>query len=172
MHDKGNPSGDVRGEAFGERSPEGQRVTYEELGRIRGIGRESAVKLVQRKRWRRTRGNDGPPDWLTLAKSPGEDIPPKPSPHPSPVIAVLTVRAERAEADRAIAALQAERERADRAEIALSGVREAAERRADSLCANDDETPAPFEFRLGHRRMTSWLCPTQMAQSNRRTLPV
>jgi hypothetical protein len=34
------------------------------------------------------------------------------------------------------------------------------------LCANDDETPAPFEFRLGHRRMTSWLCPTQMAQSN------
>lgn len=35
-----------------------------------------------------------------------------------------------------------------------------------SLCANDDETPAPFEFRLGHRRMTSWLCPTQMAQPN------
>ena len=34
------------------------------------------------------------------------------------------------------------------------------------LCANDVETPAPFEFRLGHRRMTSWLCPTQMAQSN------
>jgi hypothetical protein len=33
------------------------------------------------------------------------------------------------------------------------------------LCANDDETPAPFEFSLGHRRMTSWLCPTQMAQS-------
>src|SRR3954464_12134133 len=23
------------------------------------------------------------------------------------------------------------------------------------LCANDDETPAPFEFRLGHRRPTS-----------------
>jgi hypothetical protein len=37
---------------------------------------------------------------------------------------------------------------------------------AKALCANDDETPAPFEFRLGHRRMTSWLCPTQMAQSN------
>src|SRR4051794_33933802 len=32
------------------------------------------------------------------------------------------------------------------------------------LCANDDETPAPFEFRLGHRRPTSWLCPTTMAQ--------
>ena len=38
--------------------------------------------------------------------------------------------------------------------------------RLTPLCANDDETPAPFEFRLGHRRMTSWLCPTQMAQSN------
>ena len=34
------------------------------------------------------------------------------------------------------------------------------------LCANDGETPAPFEFRLGHRRMISWLCPTQTAQSN------
>jgi hypothetical protein len=37
---------------------------------------------------------------------------------------------------------------------------------AVSLCANDDETSTPFEFRLGHRRMTSWLCPIQMAQSN------
>jgi hypothetical protein len=34
-----------------------------------------------------------------------------------------------------------------------------------ALCANDDETPVPFEFRLGHRRMTSWLCPTPMTQS-------
>src|SRR3954471_1037480 len=29
--------------------------------------------------------------------------------------------------------------------------------RRHALCANDDETPAPFEFRLGHRRPTSWL---------------
>src|SRR4051812_38413510 len=43
-------------------------------------------------------------------------------------------------------------------------------RQLGPLCANDDETPAPFEFRLGHRRMTSWLCPIQMAQSKRRTL--
>ncbi len=33
-----------------------------------------------------------------------------------------------------------------------------------SLCANDDETSAPFKFRLEHRRTISWLCPTQMAQ--------
>src|SRR5271166_4860032 len=26
-----------------------------------------------------------------------------------------------------------------------------------TLCANDDETPTPYEFRLGHRRTTSWL---------------
>ena len=28
------------------------------------------------------------------------------------------------------------------------------------LCANDDETLAPCEFRLGRRRTASWLCPT------------
>src|SRR5271165_699618 len=42
---------------------------------------------------------------------------------------------------------------------------------AVTLCANDDETPTPCEFRLGHRRTTSWLCPIQMALSTRRTLP-
>ena len=40
-----------------------------------------------------------------------------------------------------------------------------------TLCANDDETPTPFEFRLGHRRTKTWLCPTSMAQSKQRTLP-
>jgi hypothetical protein len=39
-----------------------------------------------------------------------------------------------------------------------------------ALCANDDETLTPFEFRLGHRRTTSWLCPTHMAQSHCRML--
>src|SRR5271157_3625653 len=34
----------------------------------------------------------------------------------------------------------------------------------EALCANDDETPSPFEFRLGHRRPTSWLCPATMDQ--------
>ena len=66
------------------------------------------------------------------------------------------------------------REKSDPAIVAMKPANKAAsaaaelvERRAgaEALCANDDETPAPFEFRLGHRRMTSWLCPTQMAQS-------
>ena len=32
-------------------------------------------------------------------------------------------------------------------------------RPANTLCANDDETLAPCEFRLGRRRTASWLCP-------------
>jgi hypothetical protein len=55
----GEASGPGAGEGSGERSPEGRWMTYGELGRIRGIGRESAVKLAQRKRWRRIPGNDG-----------------------------------------------------------------------------------------------------------------
>jgi hypothetical protein len=54
----------------------GRWLTYAELATIRGIGRASAVKLVQRERWRRSSGNDRsrivrvlvPDDWLTPAK--------------------------------------------------------------------------------------------------------
>jgi hypothetical protein len=47
--------------------------SYDEIGRIRGIGRSSAVKHVAREKWRRTRGNDGtarafvPGNWLKPA---------------------------------------------------------------------------------------------------------
>src|SRR4051812_50084445 len=50
-------------------------MTCSELARIRGIGRESAVKLVQRERWRRQPGNDRngrvlvPTEWLKPAKA-------------------------------------------------------------------------------------------------------
>jgi transposase len=40
--------------------------------------------------------------------------------------------------------------------------------RVGTLCANDDETTAPFEFRLGHRRTSSWLCPIQTDQWTQR----
>jgi hypothetical protein len=55
-------------------------VTHSELAQIRGIGRESAVKLVQRERWRRQPGNDRsvrvlvPAGWLKPAKI-GDGIP-------------------------------------------------------------------------------------------------
>jgi hypothetical protein len=151
MDQGADASGEASGQRSGEHSPDGRWVSYDELGRIRGIGRESAVKLVQRKRWRRVRGNDGearisvPLDWLAAAKPATEDTSPEHTPQPSPdtprimaaletAIVALTVRAERAEAeaDRAIAALQIERERgvgerarADRAEAQVDHLRQA-----------------------------------------------
>jgi hypothetical protein len=77
--------GQPSGEAAGEHSPGHRWLTYSELGRIRGIGRESAVKLAQRKRWRRVPGNDGeariavPQDWLAPAKEPSGDHSPEQS---------------------------------------------------------------------------------------------
>jgi hypothetical protein len=121
-------TGPHTGEHAGERSPEGKWLTYDELGRIRGIGRESAVKLAQRKRWRRVPGNDGvarvfvPPDWLTLAKDHPGRRPPEHSPEPSPERTLLVG---------ALAAL----------EDAVSGLREraeGAERRAESAEARTD----------------------------------
>jgi hypothetical protein len=43
----------------GEDAGTGRWVTYDELAKVRGIERIGAVRLVQRKRWRRQRGNDG-----------------------------------------------------------------------------------------------------------------
>jgi hypothetical protein len=83
------------GEGSGEPSGEGRWLTYDDLGRVRGIGRESAVKLAQRKRWRRVPGNDGiarvlvPPEWLTLAKEPSPEVSPEPSPDSSPDISSI-----------------------------------------------------------------------------------
>jgi hypothetical protein len=37
----------------------GQWLTYEELAKARGIQRLAAVRLTQRHKWRRQRGNDG-----------------------------------------------------------------------------------------------------------------
>jgi hypothetical protein len=148
------PWGDTSGEASGERSGEGRWITYDELGRIRGIGRESAVKLAQRKRWRRIRGNDGearinvPLDWLVSTKdSPSPQASPDTSPDIGRLIAAfeattaaLTVRAERAEAeaDPAIAATQVERSRAETAEAALTA--EQAARAATTARAEIAET--------------------------------
>ena len=148
MDQGADASGESSGPRSGEPSPDGRWVTYDELGRIRGIGRESAVKLVQRKRWRRVRGNDGearvlvPPDWLTPIKAASEEVSPNNSPHSSPdiprvmaaleaTIATLTVRAERAEAeaDRTIAALKDARERGDREQLRADQT----EQRADDL---------------------------------------
>ena len=53
---------------------QGRWLTYDDISRIRGIGRPSAVKLVQREGWERRPGNDGtarilvPMGWLKPAK--------------------------------------------------------------------------------------------------------
>ena len=54
MDQGADASGESSGQRSGERSPDGRWVTYDELGDILCIGREAEVKLVQRKRWRRT----------------------------------------------------------------------------------------------------------------------
>jgi hypothetical protein len=65
------------GERIGEDIGEGRWLTYTELAEIRGIGRESAVKLAQRERWRKLSGNSPdrtvrvlvPLEWLKPAKA-------------------------------------------------------------------------------------------------------
>jgi hypothetical protein len=153
------------GDAPGGHSPDGRWLTYGELGRVRGIGRESAVKLAQRKRWRRIPGNDGvarvlvPLDWLTPAKEPSGERSPEASPEHSPelpgvisalegAIAVLREQldqansravAAEARADRSDQAITAERSRADRAEAAGAGERARADQVRDRLDAAEAE---------------------------------
>jgi hypothetical protein len=58
-----------------EDTGEGRWMSYDQISQTRGINRESAVKLVQREKWRRTMGNDGsaralvPLDWLKPARN-------------------------------------------------------------------------------------------------------
>jgi hypothetical protein len=151
--------GEASPEASGEHSLDGRWLTYGELGHIRGIGRESAVKLAQRKRWRRIPGNDGvarvlvPLDWLTPAKEPSGERSPQASPEHSPelpgiisafdgAIAVLreqldqaNIRAVAAEAraDRLEQAIATERSRADRAEATVTGERARADQVRDRI---------------------------------------
>ena len=68
-------------EAFQDEFRDGRWLSYEELGKIRGIGRPSAVKLAQREKWPRRLGIDWtarvlvPLEWLKLAKPLPEDFP-------------------------------------------------------------------------------------------------
>jgi chromosome segregation ATPase len=113
----------------------GRWMTYSELARIRGIGRESAVKLVQRERWRKLAGNDRdrtvrvlvPLEWLkparqelqgTLPEAIGEELP-EGIPEVSPQISALQIAVEALKGENSVLRDQLERERgrADRAEV-------------------------------------------------------
>jgi hypothetical protein len=66
----------------------GRWLTYSQLAAVRGINRESAVKLVQREGWPRSSGNDRactfrtlvPEDWLAPAKE-SPEIPARSRPY-------------------------------------------------------------------------------------------
>jgi hypothetical protein len=65
----------------GDSRDSGRWMTYTELARIRGISKESAIRLVRRERWRKLPGNDAggtvrvfiPEHWLKPAR---EDVSP------------------------------------------------------------------------------------------------
>jgi len=151
------------GEGIGEDVEEGRWLTYTQLAEIRGIGRESAVKLAQRERWRKQSGNSPdrtvrvlvPPEWLKPAKGGqfGEAFPEgigelsrllsgleDTVTYVRERAATAEARADAADADRraAEARADAERARADQAETdrrTAAARAERAEQRADA--AND-----------------------------------
>jgi hypothetical protein len=118
---------DDKAECFPEASGEGKWFSYADLGRIRGIGRESAVKLVHREGWRRIKGNDGaarilvPLDWLKPARRVGAELPPERTPEVSRMAIVL---------EAAVAALGERAEAAERRAERAEQARDAAEHRA------------------------------------------
>jgi hypothetical protein len=167
---------EASGPRSGEASPDGRWVTYDELGRIRGIGRESAVKLAQRKRWGRIPGNDGvarvcvPPEWRLPAKEHSGDRSPERSPDTSPELssaisvpegAIVTLREQLEHANRRADRVenrvdQAENRaeqaviRADRAEQAFADERNRADR-----AESGRETSAPAPMSCANASMTS-----------------
>jgi hypothetical protein len=148
---------DTYGEHSPEQSGEGRWLTYDELGQIRTIGRESAVKLAQRKRWRRIPGNDGiarvlvPLDWLNAARPQRrQDRSPGHPPEHSGELERERSRADRAEkladaaearADRADRAAITERARADQADAD----RRTADARADVAMARAGRAEAEID---------------------------
>jgi hypothetical protein len=133
MHSQGEQSPEASPEDSGDQSGEGRWLTYDEIGQIRGIGRESAVKLAQRKRWRREPGNDGtarvfvPGNWQGKARQPRKVPTGDHSPGHSPELLRITSAFAAA-----VASLT------DRATAAESG-RDSARARGDALQAQLDQ---------------------------------
>lgn len=116
--------------------PDTKRLTYAELGRLRGISRESAERLARRRKWPRVPGNDGvvrvdvPADWATLGApdNPDDVRGRRVDPVPALRAAVEELREQgrvlRDQLQREIARADGEAIRADRAEAELRTVRE------------------------------------------------
>src|ERR1700748_559965 len=95
MQDDLQPSRGADLDPSREDGREGRWLDYDELGRIRGIGRESAKKLALREGWRRIPGNDGstrvlvPREWLKRAREPSPERAREPSREDSRAISAL-----------------------------------------------------------------------------------
>jgi hypothetical protein len=153
-------------------TPDGRWMSYGELARIRGIDRQSAVKLVRRQRWRRQPGNQGevlvlvPSEALTraMARDEASDVTGAETPDIAPdtaafetalaaieaahgsEVAALRERVDAAELSRvsAQAQLADATAKADRAEV----LAEAERARADRATARaDQERLAADRFR-------------------------
>jgi DNA repair exonuclease SbcCD ATPase subunit len=191
---------DRNGEAFPDASPEvsgeGRWLTYDEISQIRGIGRESAVKLAQRERWQRQPGNDGtarilvPLDWLKPARPRSPERSPEASPELSRVVGVLEVaiatlreraeaaerRADRAEQARETAEARAAHEREDlldaesRARRAMTDLQVAEQRARDAEQGRDDERGRADAFRAQLEGLQTELAAAQAAVEQARTL--
>ena len=117
-------------------TPDAKQLTYTELGRLRGISRESAERLARRRKWKRTVGNDGqtrvavPPDWATLvAPDNPEDVRGRRvDPVPALRAAVEELREQgsalRDQLSREVARADREANRADKAEGEVSALRD------------------------------------------------
>ena len=153
-----------------EDDPEdGRWLSYVELGQIRGISRESAIRLARREKWRRIRGNDGtarifcPGDWLKSSrKNPGDQSPGQPTNYsPDPGDAREDLSHAINSLGEAVGVLReqltAERERANRAEaahdIALAQLRMAEEllKEAQIERAVEDAAQRSWLFRWRRR---------------------
>ena len=88
----------------GDNGDDTRWMTYAELAQVRGIREPGAVRLVQRRKWERHKGNDG----STRVAVPLSEL--RPSPHVTPAVTPVTPDSGGVEA------LQRERQRADQAE--------------------------------------------------------
>ena len=171
MHDDPQTSREPDFEGSPEDGREEQWLSYAELGRVRGIGRESAKKLALREGWRRIPGNDGatrvlvPAEWLKPAREPSRGRGREPSrdtaafetaltaieaAHASEVAALRTQTdtseqgrlAAQALADAALASIADMGGRVERAEAAVAEERSRADRAERSLAVARHDTQA------------------------------
>lgn len=124
-------------------------MTYAELAQARGVKEPAAVRLVQRQKWERRKGNDG----AARIAVPLSEL--RLSPSVTPVVAPDS---------RAMEALTRERQRADQAEARA----DRAEARADRAEAREVEARTAAERQA--RELMAALLRTTIAETEARTL--